>query len=175
MADTPEIPEAKDPFEMRVALTIAIIAICLSFIENRGDNAKTDAIIKTNEASNQWGYYQAKSIKGQMAEMHGHLLSQLSPRVPVEQLKPRIDVLAADTERYEKEKGQIKATAEGLQKGVAEASAIDDRCDEAALFLQIAIVICSVAILAQTHWFWWGGMALAVVGIVLGATAFLPT
>jgi len=52
MPDAPEIPEAKDPFEKRVAVTIAILAVALAFIGNKGDNARTDAIIKTNEASN---------------------------------------------------------------------------------------------------------------------------
>ena len=37
MADAPEIPEANDPFEKRVAVTIALIAIVLSFIQNAGD------------------------------------------------------------------------------------------------------------------------------------------
>lgn len=61
MPDAPEIPEAKDPFDKRVALSIAIIAICLSFVANLGDNAKTSAILKTSEASDQWNYFQAKS------------------------------------------------------------------------------------------------------------------
>lgn len=60
MAEAPEIPEANDPFEKQVAVTIACLAVVLAFIGNKGDNAKTDAIIKTNEASNQWGYFQAK-------------------------------------------------------------------------------------------------------------------
>jgi hypothetical protein len=69
MPDAPEIPEAKDPFEKRVALTIAIIAICLSFVGNLGDNAKTDAIIKTNEASDQWGFFQAKTKSQSLQRM----------------------------------------------------------------------------------------------------------
>ena len=65
MPDAPEIPAAKDPFEKRAALTIAIIAICLSFVSNLGDNAKTSSILKTSEASDQWSYFQAKSTKAQ--------------------------------------------------------------------------------------------------------------
>src|SRR5437867_3577650 len=103
MPDAPEIPEAKDPFEKRVALTIAIIAICLSFIGNLGDNAKTDAIIKTNEASNQWGYFQAKSIKGQLAVMHSDLLSRLAIGDATESAKNEAIRLQGESERYNKE------------------------------------------------------------------------
>ena len=60
MSETPEIPEANDPFSKQVAITIALLAVVLAVIENKGDNAKTDAIIKTSEASNRWGYYQSK-------------------------------------------------------------------------------------------------------------------
>ena len=37
--------------------------------------------------------------------------------------------------------------------------AINDRCDQSALLLQIAVVVCSVSILAQSHKFWWLGMS----------------
>ena len=53
MAEAPEIPEANDPFSKQVAITIALLAVVLAVIENKGDNAKTDAIIKTlNEETN---------------------------------------------------------------------------------------------------------------------------
>lgn len=170
MPDAPEIPEAKDPFEKRVALTIAIIAICLSFVGNLGDNAKTEAIIKTNEASDQWGFFQAKSLKSQIAATHGDLLSRLSNS---EVTKAEAAELKKKAERYEAEEGEIKSRAEGLQASAAHASAINDRCDQSALLLQISVVVCSVSILAQSHKFWWLGMILGAAGIALGVTAFL--
>ncbi len=51
MAEAPEIPEAKDPFEKRVAVTIAVLAVVLAVVGNKGDNAKTDAIIKPKNGS----------------------------------------------------------------------------------------------------------------------------
>lgn len=173
MAESPEIPEAKDPFERRVALTIAIIAIFLSFISNLGDNAKTDAIIKTNEASDQWGYFQSKGIKGQMSLMHASLLKQITGVNASEDAKAEADRLRKEAERYESEKGDIKAKAELLQVQATLKSLINDRCDQSALFLQIAVVICSVSILAQSHKFWWAGIILGAAGIAVGATAFL--
>ncbi len=44
MSEDVEVPEAKDPFEKRIAISIAIIAVLLSYISMKGDNAKTDAI-----------------------------------------------------------------------------------------------------------------------------------
>ena len=173
MAETPEIPEAKDPFEKRAALTISIIAICLTFIGNLGDSAKTEAIIRTNEASDQWGYYQAKGIKGQMASMHASLLTSLSGPGISEVTKAEAARLAKESERYEAEKAQIKDKAEELTKEAAHSSRINDRCDHSSLFLQVSVVFCSVAILSRSHKLWLGGVMIGAIGIAVGVTAFL--
>jgi hypothetical protein len=172
MPDAPEIPEAKDPFEKRAALTIAIIAICLSFVSNLGDNAKTSAILKTNEATNQWGYFQSKSTKAQLSAMHGDIIMRLSSDERSEDARNQAIRLGQEARRYDVEKGEIKVAAEKLVAEATHMSAINDRCDQAALLLQIAVVVCSVSILAQSHKFWWLGMFLGIAGIGVGATAY---
>jgi hypothetical protein len=173
MPDAPEIPEAKDPFDKRVALTIAILAICLSFIANLGDNAKTSAILKTSEASDQWNYFQAKSTKALLAAMHGDLMMRLSSEERFEDARKRAVQLGQDAQRYDIEKAEIKKQAESMVAQARHFSAINDRCDQAALLLQIGVIVCSVAILGQSHKFWWLGMFLGAAGICLGATAYL--
>jgi hypothetical protein len=172
MADAPEIPEAKDPFEKRAALTIAIIAICSSFVTNLGDNAKTSSILKTSEASDQWNYFQAKSTKAQIAAMHGDLVMRLSSEERFDDARNRAVQLGKDAQRYDIEKDDIKKQAEALVAQAAHFSAINDRCDKAVLFLQIGVVVCSVSILAKSHKFWWMGMLLGAAGMVVGATAY---
>lgn len=172
MADAPEIPEAKDPFDKRVALTIAILAICLSFIANLGDNAKTSAILKTSQASDQWNYFQAKSTKALLAAMHGDLIMRLSSEERSGDATTRATQLGKDAQRYDVEKGEIKKEADSLVAQATHFSAINDRCDQSALLLQIAVVVCSVAILGQSHKFWWLGMLMGAAGVVVGATAY---
>jgi len=174
MADAPEVPEASDSFEKKVAVTIAIVAVCLAFIDNAGNNGTSQSIVKTNEASNQWAYYQSKSIKENLMEVERDLLSRLATTDQKEQ----IEKLKAEEARYKEEKGVIKAEAEALTKQAAEGAAIDDRADLAALFLQVSIVISSIAILAKSEKFWWAGVALGVIGLGFGAmlgAALLPT
>ena len=166
MADAPEIPEASDPFEKRVAVSIAIFAIILSFIQNAGDNGTAQQIVKTSEASNQWAYFQAKSIKGSLVNIESDLLARLSST----DQKEALDRLKAESARYDTEKAEIKAKAEALTKDADEGAAIDNRADLASLFLQISIVICSIAILAKSHPFWWAGVAVGVIGTVIGAS-----
>jgi uncharacterized protein DUF4337 len=172
VASAPEVPPAKDPFEKRVALTIAIIAICNSFVANLGDNAKTASILRTGKATDQWGYFQAKSTKAQLAAMHGDLLTRLSSEERGDDTMTQAIRLGQEARRYDAEKADIKTTAEGFEAQAEHYTKINDRCDLSSLLLQIAVVICSVAILAQSHKSWWLGIGLGVAGVVMGGIAF---
>ena len=47
----------------RIALLIAVIALCLAFSETLGKSAQTSALNYQIEASNLWNFFQAKSIR----------------------------------------------------------------------------------------------------------------
>ena len=173
MAETPEIPEAKDPFERMVAVSIAAMAVCLSVINTHGDNAKTDAIIKTNEASNKWGYFQSKSIKEHIGQTQVTTLTALSDSaVQADKRSALLAKLDEEIKRYGKEKTDIKTEAEALEKDTAQSQKINDRSDHGALFLQIAIVVASVSILSRWKPLWFSGLVLGVIGAVVGLSAF---
>ncbi len=172
MADTPEIPEAKDPFEKIIALTIAVLAVVLAFVDNTGNNGQADAIVKTNQASNQWAYYQAKSVKQNLAETQASLLAVLSPS-DAAAAKAKLAQVTADAQRYEAEKKEIKTKAEQLEKEAQHGQDIDDRCDIATLLLQVAVVICSIALLSRWKAIFYAGVGIGVAGAIVSVTAFM--
>ena len=47
----------------KIALLIAVIALCLALSETLGKGAQTESIAKNVEASNLWAFFQAKSIR----------------------------------------------------------------------------------------------------------------
>ena len=169
MADV-ELPEAKDPFERLIALSVAILAVVLAFVDNTGNNGQADAIVKTNLASNQWAYYQAKSLKENLSANNAELLAALAPN---DSAKAKVEELKKQAERYEAEKKEIKEKAEALTKEAEQGQAIDDQCDIAALLLQIAVVICSIAILVRWKAIYFVGLAVGVAGVYEGIVAFL--
>ena len=173
MSEAPEIPEAEDRFGKQVAISIAILAVALAFIDSCGDNAKTDAILKTNAASNKWGHYQAKSLKENLYETEGRLLALLSPGGDQAARRQASEKAASEAKRYASEKAAIKVEAEKLVSEAEHNSRVNDRCDHAALGLQVGIVICSVAILSKWRPLWIAGLILGAIGIAIGATAFL--
>src|SRR6201994_5129386 len=47
----------------KIALLIAVIALCLALSETLGKGPQTESIAKNVEASNLWAFFQAKSIR----------------------------------------------------------------------------------------------------------------
>ncbi len=172
MAETAEIPEAKDPFERRVALTIAVLAALLAVVSMVGDNAKLEGILSATQASNQWAYYQAKSIKEHTYQLGRDTLQVMSgaDEARRQEMMARYEKEAL---RYGREKQDIQAKAEELQRKVVEANRANDRCDLATLQLQVAIVLGSVGILVRWRAFWYLAIALGVTGLVTVAPVFL--
>ena len=170
MPDAPEIPEAKDPFEKQVAISIAALAVVLSVIGNKGDNAKTDAIIQTNESANQWARYQSKSIKAAIAKSESEILSRI--QTTATDTPKHLDWLKNEIARYDSDEKEITTLANTAHAEADRSSKINDRCDEGSLALQIAIVIASVSILSRWRALWLVALALGVLGAVIGISAF---
>src|SRR5713226_326224 len=47
----------------KIALLIAVIALCLALSETLGKGAQTESISKNVEAANLWSFFQAKTIR----------------------------------------------------------------------------------------------------------------
>ena len=65
------------------------------------------------------------------------------------------------------------AAAQALEKEAAHSLSIDDRCDHASLLLQVAVVICSVAILVKWKPIFVAGALCGGAGIIVSIRAFL--
>jgi hypothetical protein len=63
-----------DARNKKVALLIAILALCLAFSETLGKSSQTNAISFNVEASNLWAFFQAKTIRQTMIQTGTELL-----------------------------------------------------------------------------------------------------
>jgi Domain of unknown function (DUF4337) len=161
----------------RIAMFTAIIATVGAIFSYMGgatqSNAglyKNNAALKKTEASNQWNYFQAKSTKQSLAEVSRDLTT-------VEADKAKYQ---AKIDRYEKEKGEIKAAAEKLE---AEAVDWDKQSDaqihqhhrwaQATTVLQIAIALAAIALLTKRKWLEGAMFAVAGAGAVVGILALM--
>ena len=91
---------AKDPFDKRVAATMAIIAATLAIVSVAGHIATTEELLLQQKASDQWSYYQAKSIRRYESEIARDVL--LAAKAP------NSDLYAKNLEKYQKEGDEIQ-------------------------------------------------------------------
>src|ERR1700693_5671084 len=64
-----DIEKAKEPFEKKVAATMAILAAFLAVVSVLGHIMTTEELLLQQKASDQWSYYQAKSIRRYNSEV----------------------------------------------------------------------------------------------------------
>ncbi len=129
---------------------------------------KNNAAIKKTEASNQWNYFQSKSTKQSLAELARDLSAKDEDKAKYQ----------GKVDRYEKEKGEIKAVAEKLE---ADATAWDRQSDEqmhqhhrwaqATTVLQVAIALAAIALLTRKKWLEYAMFGAGGAGVLIGVAA----
>ena len=177
--------EADDRFRSRVALLIAFMAMLLAITSLGGGNAAEDIFNNNIHASDTWNFYQAKNIR-QTAfrlaadELESELMISgptLSPEAR-EGVEARIKVYRDTVARYESEpdkddpanpirgegKKELTARAKHFESLRDRAQDQDPNFDFAEALYQIAIVLASVAILANSR-------MIVIVAIIAGAAA----
>ena len=214
---------AHDPFDKRVAITMVVVAAVLAAVKVVGHRAHNDTLsyqIKSNvahtQASDLWGYYQAKKNRQYMYEADAALLANLGGKdgmmawahladeghakeaaKPKKKKKGRLSeeelmkkglsreaaeqvvLWGEQVRQYKKDVAEIKEKAEELEdKGHDYEHQSEHKHHQAFYFdmgelgVELALVLCSVAILTKRAGFWFGGAAVGLVGVVVVAVGF---
>jgi hypothetical protein len=166
-------------FSRRVALTTACYAVALAVAALGGKVAMKEMLLAQQQSSDQWAFYQAKVIREHQYRGQKLLLeTQLAEpsalkgaeRAKVEALAAK---LAEEEKRYNAEKKDIEKEAKKLEHERDHHRARDPNFEYAEIFLQIAIVTASVAILAESAPMFWFSLASAIAGVALTANGFV--
>jgi hypothetical protein len=163
---TKEIEEhSKDPFEKRVAGTMAVLAAALAIVSVMGHMATTEEIVGQQKASDQWSYYQAKSIRRYESEIARDML--------VASNSPKADDYAKNFQRYSRETDEIEKQAKEFEEESHLKGRQALRFEFSEVFLEVSIVLASIAILTQISMVWWASIAGGLVGVIIAAGAIL--
>ena len=156
---------AKDPFDKRVAATMAILAATLAIVSVAGHIATTEELLLQQKASDQWSYYQAKSIRRYESEVARDMFAAM-----------RNDAKSAEYtkngERYRKDDEEIQKQAQDLEQESHVRGHQALRLHFGEVFLEISIVLASLAILSKRPLFWYAALGGGAVGAIIGATAY---
>ena len=146
-----------------LAVVAAIGALRSGLLVNEALLAKNDEISLRTQATDQWSYYQAKSIKGVVYETTLTLLPPGSPEVARSR---------AEVARYDREQKEIQTKAEGLEREAGVKDAVSARdMDRHHIFAfsvslcQIAIALSAIAALTRSRRIWVFGLAAGLAGV----------
>lgn len=165
--------EKKEPWLNYLALTTIILAVCATMATFKGGGYSTRSVLSQTQASDQWAFFQSKSIKGYLYEMQKDQLEmqlktmngKLSPELVAEYQK-KIDGYGSKIAKYESEKQKIQADAKKLEEVRDDAQRHGKPFGVAVIFLQIAILFSSIAALLKKKYIW-------VIGVIVGSYGLL--
>jgi hypothetical protein len=152
--------KAKERWMGWLALSTAIMAVLAALTTLYMGKFSSRAIMTQGLESDQWAFYQAKSIKLHTFEMSRKALelqyrSQkgLPPDVATD-FEKTLAKYGDEIKRYDSEKKEIKDKAEDIAKVKHTAQEMGGNFAYALIFLQIAIMLSSLASLTKRHYLW---------------------
>jgi Domain of unknown function (DUF4337) len=151
-----------DPSLAPVSLTMAILAVFVAVVSLLGHRAK---------ASDQWAYYQAKTIRAHEDKLFAALTAVATSSNPEALAKVREDYLQ-ESENYRKDQNVIEEKAHELEHDVAIEQRRADFYDLGEVFLEIALVVTSITLLSGRRIFWHAGLLMGAIGLVIAAIGF---
>ena len=145
-----------------VALSTAMLAVFAAITGLLSGKHANEAMMNQIEASDQWSYYQAKSIKAALLDAKMSLAT-------VTDEKDR-----AKAARYEEEQTEIKSEAERKQADAKSNFHRHEVYARGVTMFQIAIAVAAISALTKKRRFWLVSLLFGVAGcvfVVLGAIA----
>jgi len=148
-----------------VAVLAAIAALESGTYSNEALLQKNEALLAESKASDQWAYYQSKSVKAAVYA------------TPAVVARPSNPTFAADAQtlpaRYAAEEQEISRAANELENAVKKDSELSDKSMEhhhrfayAVTMFQIDIALSAVAALSRQRTVWSAALMISVLGLV---------
>ncbi len=167
---------AHHPFDRRVALSMAIVAAALAAVTLLSHRAHADFLAKKTEESDQWNYFQAKKNRGYMYGADAEMLEAQAEDGPEGRAGKHTEALIkkwTDGEKkYEGEAEEIKKEADMLQEEGQAAHNSSNFFDLGELGIELALVLCSVAMLAKNRTIWIVGIVVGALGLAIAVCGF---
>jgi hypothetical protein len=171
--------EKKELWLNYLALTTVILAVCATLSTFKGGSFSTRSVMSQTQASDQWSYFQSKSIKGYIYEMQrDKLVLELKagehklPSSVATEYENKIDEYSRKIAKYEQEKIDIQSEAKRFEQVRNDAQKHSQVFGIAVIYLQIAILLSSIAALIKKKIVWVVGIAVGCVGIVCFVNGF---
>ena len=171
--------DKKEPWLNYLALTTVILAVCATLATFKGGGYSTRAVMSQAQASDEWAFFQAKGVKEDLFQMNRaqvalerKALGASLPKAVGEAFEARVAEDDKKVAKYEAEKTEIMNQAKQLEKKRDDAQKHGGFFGIAVIFLQISILLSSIAALLKQKAVWLLGVGLGLVGVVYFLNGF---
>jgi hypothetical protein len=154
--------ERREAWTKYVSLTVVVFAVIASIASQWGGGYSSKTQLAQAQASDQWNYYQAQSVKQHMFELTRSQITKGGDDAAAAKAKADFDAKIAD---YEKRKAGSKGEAERLESKRDVCSKIGGRLGLANSCFSVAIATASLCLLSKRKPLWFCSMIFAAVGI----------
>lgn len=170
--------EIKEPWLNQMALATVILAVCATLSTFKGGGYSTQSVINQALASDQWAFFQAKSTKQHLYELQAEQMQLQAMALPKDNpaspayAKKEVEYRAAIA-RYATEKQDIQTRAHALEEQRDAAKQHGKPFGIAVIFLQVSILLNSIAGLMKAKRIWWASIPVGLAGLACFADGFL--
>lgn len=161
------IEQAREHNDRKIGLTMAIVAVLLAVATMLGHRTHTEEVLIQTQANDQWAYYQAKSIRSHMYEADARMAALLPGGAKLS------DDFKQQSESQKNDAEEVRKKAEEKEHETDSATRKANHFDTAEIFLEIAIVLCSIGLLTRIRAFWLVSFISSIVGLAFIVRAFL--
>jgi len=174
--------EKREKWLNLLALTTVILAVGATLSNFKGSSFSTRSVLAQSQAAEEWNYYQAKSIKGYLYEIQrDELQMELTalqaqsqpPQAQLDEYQQKIAFYSEKIQTYDEEKKTIQQNAMTLESNRDDYRKHSGRFGTAVMFLQIAILLSSIAALLKNKAVWVMGLLTGLGGMFFFVEGFL--
>lgn len=163
--------EAGEAWTKYVSLTVVVVAVFAAIAAQWSGKYGGRVQISQAQASDQWAFYQSKSIKQHLSEAARLQLGKASAAdADLAREQRRLDEAIA---RYDREKAEIKGKAEALEHVRDDAAARGAKMGWAVSLFSVAIATASICTVTKKKPLWFVAMSVAALATVQMAWAWL--
>jgi hypothetical protein len=153
-----------------VSLTMAVLAVLVAVVTLLGHRAHTEEGLLQTKVTDQWSYYQARNNRIISYELFLEQLA-IAPLKDQERAAKAEEKYRTALEHERERQKEIQAEARGMEHEIDIEKRRADRFDLAEGLLEAALVISSITLLTRRRQFWYLGSAIALIGLIVAATA----
>ena len=157
--------EARETWINWAAATAAILAGLAAITSTLADGNLTKSSRNQIQSNDDWGYYQAKSIKSSVLRAKMELLEA--------QGKPETEADRTKLAEYEHDLDQLKSQAEEREANSESYLTRHEILQRGVTVFHIAIAVVAIAVLTKLRSFWYLSIFAGLLGIIFLAQSFL--